>query len=87
MTKSPFPWEVLESYSTQHYFKQLAQGGITILISTHYLEEASRCTSVGLMSQGQLLGEGTPQELETAAHAKTLEEAFLTLVGRERQGQ
>jgi len=69
------------------YFKQLARGGITILISTHYLEEASRCTSVGLMSQGQLLGEGTPQELEAAAHAKTLEEAFLTLVGKERQGQ
>jgi len=63
------------------YFKRLVQEGSTVLISTHYLEEASRCTRVGLMSQGRLIGEGTPQELEAEAHAKTLEEAFLALVG------
>ena len=66
------------------HFKQLTEQGRTILISTHYLEEASRCTRVGLMSQGQLLSVGTPQELEAAAHAETLEEAFLALVGRKR---
>jgi len=66
------------------YFKRLIQEGTTVLISTHYLEEASRCTRVGLMSQGRLIGEGTPQELEAEAHAKTLEEAFLALVGEGR---
>lgn len=66
------------------YFKRLVQEGSTVLISTHYLEEASRCTRVGLMSQGRLIGEGTPQELEAEVHAKTLEEAFLALVGEVR---
>lgn len=65
-----------------NHFKQMAQMGETILISTHYLEEASRCTRVGLMRQGRLIEEGPPQVLEAETHAKSLEEAFLALVGK-----
>lgn len=65
------------------YFKKIAQDRRTILISTHYLEEASRCTWVGLMSRGRLIEHGPPQVLEEEMHAKSLEEAFLTLVGKE----
>lgn len=64
------------------HFKKMAQAGTTILISTHYLEEASRCSRVGLMSRGRLIEEGPPQVLEEETHAKSLEEAFLTLVGK-----
>ncbi|HDL84920.1 MAG TPA: ABC transporter ATP-binding protein [Candidatus Acetothermia bacterium] len=67
------------------HFKELSAQGTTILITTHYLEEASRCGRVGLMSQGRLIEEGPPQELEEEAHAKTLEDAFLTLVGKGRE--
>lgn len=68
------------------HFKELSAQGTTILITTHYLEEASRCGRVGLMSQGRLIEEGPPQVLEEEAHATTLEDAFLTLVGKLREG-
>ncbi len=67
------------------HFKDLSAQGTTILITTHYLEEASRCGRVGLMSQGRLIEEGPPQVLEEEAHAATLEDAFLTLVGKKRE--
>ena len=67
------------------HFKDLSAQGTTILITTHYLEEASRCGRVGLMSQGRLIEEGPPQALEEEAHAETLEDAFLTLVGKPRE--
>ena len=69
------------------HFKRLTEEGTTILISTHYLEEASRCHRVGLMNRGRLIEEGPPQALEKATHAVTLEEAFLTLVGKKREGE
>ena len=67
------------------HFKELSVQGTTILITTHYLEEASRCSRVGLMSQGRLIEEGPPQVLEEEAHAKTLEDAFLKLVGKGKE--
>jgi len=67
------------------HFKELSAQGTTILITTHYLEEASRCGRVGLMSQGRLIEEGPPQALEEEAHAKTLEDAFLKLVGKGKE--
>ena len=67
------------------HFKELSAQGTTILITTHYLEEASRCSRVGLMSQGRLIEEGPPQVLEEEAHAKTLEDAFLKLVGKGKE--
>ena len=67
------------------HFKELSAQGTTILITTHYLEEASRCGRVGLMSQGRLIEEGPPQALEEEAHAATLEDAFLKLVGKGKE--
>lgn len=67
------------------HFKDLSAQGTTILITTHYLEEASRCGRVGLMNQGRLIEEGPPQALEEEAHAATLEDAFLKLVGKPRE--
>ncbi len=59
------------------YFKHLAECGKTILISTHYMAEASNCTRVGMMHLGRIIGEGEPGELVEATGQHNLEEAFL----------
>jgi ABC-2 type transport system ATP-binding protein len=52
---------------------QLQKDGVTILVSTAYLDEAERCTRVGLLHRGQLLAEGTPGELKGLLRGVILE--------------
>ncbi|MGC9369563.1 MAG: ribosome-associated ATPase/putative transporter RbbA [Paracoccaceae bacterium] len=51
--------------------------GVTIFISTHYMNEAERCDRVSLMHAGRVLAVGPPDELRAARGAETLEEAFI----------
>ncbi|MHB8573061.1 MAG: ABC transporter ATP-binding protein [Candidatus Dormibacteria bacterium] len=64
------------------YFRRLAAGGVTILVSSHVMDEAERCDRLGLMRLGRLLAEGTAAELRRAGHRKDLEAAFLVLASR-----
>ena len=51
--------------------------GVTIFLSTHFMNEALRCDRISLMNAGKVLAAGTPPELIEARHAKSLEEAFI----------
>jgi ABC-2 type transport system ATP-binding protein len=53
-------------------YRLLGQG-VTILVSTPYMDEAERCSRVGLLSLGRLLTAGTPQELKAAYPHQVLE--------------
>ena len=52
---------------------ELQKDGVTILVSTAYLDEAERCTRVGLLHQGHLIAEGTPDELKGLLQGVILE--------------
>jgi ABC-2 type transport system ATP-binding protein len=45
------------------YFHRLARSGKTIVMTTHYLDEASRCDSVAMIFQGRILAHGAPEEI------------------------
>src|SRR5579863_3838708 len=51
--------------------------GVTIFLSTHFMNEAMRCDRISLMHSGKVLAAGTPPELIEARHAKSLEAAFI----------
>jgi ABC-2 type transport system ATP-binding protein len=63
-------------------FDRMRAEGTTILITTHYMDEATRCARIGLLRAGRMLREGTPREIMDAAGASTLEDAFLRLAAR-----
>lgn len=64
------------------YFRTLNERGVTIVVSSHVMDEADRCDRLGLIRSGILLAEGTPTELKALGGSQNLEEAFLTLAGR-----
>lgn len=54
----------------------LAEGGVTILVTTHYMDEAEYCGRVGMMRDGKLLALDTPQNLKTRVVPGKIWEAF-----------
>lgn len=59
------------------YFRHLADSGVTLIVSSHVMDEAERCDRLGFMRQGKLLAEGSSAELRKRKGTDTLEEAFL----------
>jgi ABC-2 type transport system ATP-binding protein len=51
----------------------LSNRGITIFVTTHYMDEAERCTEVGFIERGRLLAKASPRALKDSFHAKLLE--------------
>ena len=68
------------------YFRSLADTGITLIISSHVMDEAERCDRLGFLRQGKLLAEGTPAVLRSQKGTTTLEEAFLQFAVEATEG-
>jgi ABC-2 type transport system ATP-binding protein len=52
---------------------ELADTGTTLLVSTHYMDEAERCHRIAILDTGRLVADGTPAELTAALAGRTLE--------------
>ena len=63
----------------------LTQQGTTVLVTTHYMDEAERCTRLAMMSAGRLIAMGTPTEVAAQVGGKTLEDAFVILQERDER--
>ncbi|MEW9531602.1 ABC transporter ATP-binding protein [Microbispora sp. NPDC049125] len=65
-----------------HVRRLREQDGVTIFLTTHYLEEADAlCDRVVIIDHGRIVTSGTPAELKAAHGAATLDEVFLALTG------
>jgi ABC-2 type transport system ATP-binding protein len=60
-------------------FQRLAQGGTTLLVSSHVMDEADRCDSLLLLREGRLVAHATPAELRSRTGTDNLDAAFLRL--------
>ena len=65
------------------HLRTIADSGVSIIITTHYIDEASKADRVGMMRQGILLAEGSPSNLMEEYVESTLEDVFLKLCKRE----
>lgn len=65
------------------YIRRLHADGTTILLTTHYLEEAEElCERVAFIREGRVVAEGSPPGLRERFSAERLEDVYLQLVGR-----
>ena len=65
----------------------LAESGVTVLVTTHFMEEANYCDRMVIMAEGELLAEGTPSQMKglfkTEQHpTPSMEDAFIGLIER-----
>lgn len=58
---------------------QAASEGITVFVTTHYLDEAEYCDRISMMVKGKIGGIGTPAELKKQFHAKNIYDVVLAL--------
>ena len=65
-------WELIIKLSREE--------GVTIFVTTHYLNEAMRCDRVAMMNAGRLLASDTPEQIMKNKNASTLEEAFIEYI-------
>ena len=63
----------------------LAESGVTVLVTTHFMDEANYCDRLIIMAEGHVLAEGTPAEMKarfrsTKTPDPTMEDAFISLI-------
>jgi ABC-2 type transport system ATP-binding protein len=74
-------------YKLWGYIRELNRGGLTILLTTHYLEEAEAlCEEIALINGGRIVAQGTIEELKWTYAAASVEEVYLKVVGRDISG-
>jgi len=58
------------------YFRKLRQEGVTILVTTHYMDEAENCDKLALMNRGRIVARGTPQGIKRLAYGGDIVELY-----------
>jgi ABC-type multidrug transport system ATPase subunit len=66
-------------------FHELADRGVTLVVSSHVMDEAARCKRLLLMRNGDVLADDTPDGLRAATATEDLEDAFLRLIAARQE--
>jgi pyoluteorin transport system ATP-binding protein len=69
----------------------LAEAGVTVIVTTHFMEEAEYCDRVVILDAGKVLAQGTPADIRARGHVAagrnpTMEDAFIAIVEEARAG-
>ncbi|MEO7130826.1 MAG: ABC transporter ATP-binding protein [Dermatophilaceae bacterium] len=68
-------------------FRRLATGGVSLIVSSHVMDEATRCDRILLLREGLVLADVTPDELLTQTGAVDADAAFLALIDADDAGR
>lgn len=87
------PTSGIDPLARRDFWRQitgLAEQGVTVIVTTHFMQEAEYCDRLVIMDQGRVLAEGTPAAVRRhapaeAGHEPTMEAAFIAVVEEARQ--
>ncbi len=74
------------------HINAMVERGVTVMVTTHFLDEAEYCDRIGLVYRGRVIAKGSPDELKAQVQGEgeaepTLEDAFIALVeASDREG-
>ncbi|HSJ62890.1 MAG TPA: ABC transporter ATP-binding protein [Gemmatimonadaceae bacterium] len=80
------PTAGVDPAARRHFWQiiyELAAAGTTILVTTHYMDEAERCQRLAFLSRGHLIGLGTVDEVTRQFGERTIEDVFIALQRRD----
>ena len=79
--------DVLTRRDFWNHITSLAKKGVTILVTTHFMDEAEYCDRISLFYKGETIAVGTPAELKQQAGANDMEMAFINLIKESERGK
>ncbi len=65
----------------------LADSGVTLFVTTHYMDEAEFCGRISIMHHGKIIEIGQPQQLIDKYNQKSLQELFISLISRDKKNE
>ncbi len=65
---------------------EISARGITVFVTTHYMDEAEYCDRISIMVEGRIDALGSPQTLKKEYHSESIEEVFIKLARNEQEG-
>lgn len=72
----------VDPITRRNFWKRLykeADAGVTLFVTTHYMDEAEYCDRIAMMVDGRIAAIGTPDELKREMHAATMDDVFVKL--------
>ncbi|MBP3846404.1 ABC transporter ATP-binding protein [bacterium] len=72
--------DVLTRRDFWNHIVSLSKKGVTIMVTTHFMDEAEYCDRISLFYKGETIAVGTPAELKQQAGANDMETAFINLI-------
>jgi sodium transport system ATP-binding protein len=80
--------DVLATRSLRDFLRQLKAEGRCVLFSTHIMQEvAALCDRIVIIGGGRVVADGTPEALREQAGERSLEDAFVKIIGAAAVGQ
>jgi len=79
------PTSGVDPVSRRNFWKliyRLSENGTTILVTTHYMDEAEHCNNLALISDGVIVAEGSPTQLKKNYGKASLDDVFVHVAGR-----
>ena len=77
--------DIIQRKEFWNHIKSLSDIGVSVLVTTHFMDEARFCDNISLFYNGEIIALDKPSEIIKKANTKTMQEAFIEMIKKARQ--